>query len=325
MIHVLADQVRNIRIVMGSESLKIEELKKKGYDKVLVWDKVTAFGSTEHSHPFDTYLFILSGSMEITINGQSRVLKASDEVEIPKGALHYSKAGPEGCRYITAEGSVIMKFLLTSAGITNKSIGNAIKELVGKQESEISVLFIPTAANLIGGNKDWLIENLIQFKEQNYKSVDILDIASAPEKVWRSRMEAADLICFGGGNEQYLAEVIKERGIDKVLPELLKNRVYMGISAGSMLAGQFLSQSLMKIVYPEEVYEEFSTPLAYVNCLFLPHLNSEFFSKVRKGVIEKHKKDFKFPLYACDDDSAVKIVDGKFEIVSEGETVVFDK
>jgi dipeptidase E len=107
------------------------------------------------------------------------------------------------------------KFLLTSAGVTNGSISKAIIALVGKSASDISVLFIPTAANTVEGDKGWMIDNLVQFKKQEYKSVDILDIAGVPEKVWRPRMEAADLNCFDGGNEQYLAKVIRESGIVK--------------------------------------------------------------------------------------------------------------
>lgn len=217
-----------------------------------------------------------------------------------------------------------MKLLLTSAGITNKSIAKALIDLIGKPASEISVLFIPTAANTVEGDKGWLIDNLDDFKKQEYKSIDILDIAGVPEKVWRPRMETADLICFGGGNEQYLAKVMRESGVDKVLPEFLKTRVYMGISAGSMVVGQFLSHDLMKVVYPEEVFEELSQPLAYVGCLFIPHLNSDYFTQVRKEVLEKLKVDFTSPLYACDDNSALKIVDGKIEVISEGEYVVLD-
>lgn len=218
-----------------------------------------------------------------------------------------------------------MKLLLTSAGITNKSIAESVISLVGKPAGEISVLFIPTAANTVGGDKGWLIDNLDDFKKQEYKSVDILDIAGVPEKVWRPRMETADLICFGGGNEQYLAKIMRESSVDKVLPELLKNRVYMGISAGSMVVGQFLSHDLMKVVYPEEVFEELSQPLAYVDCLFIPHLNSDYFTQVRKEVLEKYKADFTSSLYACDDNSALKIVDGNIEVVSEGETLVLNK
>ena len=215
-----------------------------------------------------------------------------------------------------------MNLLLTSAGITNPTIAKTILELVGKPAQDISVLFIPTATNIMEGDKSWLIDNLNDFKRQGYACIDILDIAGVPESVWKPRMEAADLITFGGGNEQYLAKVMGDTGVERALPELLKNRVYMGISAGSMVAGQFLPPELLSVIYPEEVFEEFSEPLAFVNCLFLPHLNSEYFSHATKEVLEKHRADFAFPLYACDDNSALKIVDGKFEIVGEGESVV---
>jgi dipeptidase E len=216
-----------------------------------------------------------------------------------------------------------MKFLLTSAGITNRSIAEAIADLVCKPENEISVLFVPTAANTVKGDKSWLDDDVTEFKKQGYKSVDVFDIASADERDWRPKMEVADLICFGGGNEQYLAKVMRDSGVDKALPDLLKTRVYMGISAGSMVVGQFLSNNLMKVVYPEESFEELAAPLAYVDCLFIPHLNSEYFAHVRKEVLEKYKADFAYPLYACDDDSALKVIDGKIEVVGEGECAIF--
>lgn len=214
-----------------------------------------------------------------------------------------------------------MKFILTSAGITNKSIAKTVTELVGKPANKIKALFIPTAANLILDDKTWLIDNLIDFKKQEYESIDILDIASVSEKEWRPRFEKVDLICFGGGNEQYLAKVLLDSGVAKALPELLKTRVYMGISAGSMVAGQFLSKKLLNVVYPEEMFEELALPLKFVNYLFIPHLNSKYFTHVRKDVLEKLRKDFSFPLYACDDASAITIVDGKVEVVGEGKTL----
>lgn len=217
-----------------------------------------------------------------------------------------------------------MKFLLTSAGITNASIAHAVTELVGKPAGEISVLFIPTAANTIADDKSWLIENLIEFHQQRYKSVDILDIAGLPEETWRPHFDAADLICFGGGNEQYLAKAIRESGLESALPGLVENRVYMGISAGSMVAGKFLSQKLMRVIYPEETFEELAPPLGYVDCLFIPHLNSDFFTHARKETLESLRSEITTTLYACDDASALKIVGDKIEIVTEGETLIFE-
>ena len=209
-----------------------------------------------------------------------------------------------------------MKLLLTSGGITNKSIADAALELVGKPASETNVVFIPTAANPNAGEKEWLIDNLVEFKDQHYKSVDIVDIA-LPRELWLARLEAADLMCFGGGSEQYLAKVMQDSGLAELLPELLKTRVYAGISAGSMVAGQFLSHELMEVVYPEEIYEELAPPLGLVNILFLPHLNSDFFTHVRADVLES-LGPFNHPLYALDDQSALKIVDSEISVVTEG-------
>lgn len=93
----------NTNIVMENEKHKIDELKKQGYDKVIVWNEVTAAGSIDHSHSFDTYILVLDGKIEISINGQTKLLKTSDEIYIPKNTIHHSKASSEGCRYITAE------------------------------------------------------------------------------------------------------------------------------------------------------------------------------------------------------------------------------
>ena len=57
-----------------------------------------------------------------------------------------------------------MKLLLTSAGLSNKSIIKALKELTEKPFNELKLAFIPTAANVEEGDKDWLIRDLINCK-----------------------------------------------------------------------------------------------------------------------------------------------------------------
>lgn len=212
-----------------------------------------------------------------------------------------------------------MKLLLTSAGIQNQSIAKALLELVGKSAEEINFVYVPTAANVEEGDKGWLIDNLMIFKDQGYASVDIVDISAVPKSVWLPRLEVADVICFGGGNENYLARVMKESGLREVLPELLKTRVYMGISAGSMVAGKFPPREVLELIYPQDTIEgELEQALGYVNLHFKPHLNSEYFTEVRKEKLESLKGIIS-PVYALDDQSALKIVDGNIEVVSEGE------
>ncbi len=58
-----------------------------------------------------------------------------------------------------------MKLLLTSSGLANKSISNALFELIGKKPEETTIVFIPTASNVEVGDKDWLITDLINLKK----------------------------------------------------------------------------------------------------------------------------------------------------------------
>jgi len=53
-----------------------------------------------------------------------------------------------------------MKFLLTSSGLTNKSISKALFDLVGKELNDTIIAFIPTASNVEMGNKEWFIKDL---------------------------------------------------------------------------------------------------------------------------------------------------------------------
>ncbi len=212
-----------------------------------------------------------------------------------------------------------MKLLLTSAGITNKSIAKAVLDLVGLPASKINLVFIPTAANVEENDKGWLIDDLVHFQQQGYNSIDIVDIAAVSRDIWQPRIEKGNLICFGGGNEQYLARILKESGLGDLLPDLLKTRVYMGISAGSMVAGQFLSKELLKVVYPEDDFEgKLESALGFVDCSFILHLNSPHFPNARKEILQS-LQNLTSPLYALDDQSALKVIDNKIEAVTEGE------
>lgn len=221
-----------------------------------------------------------------------------------------------------------MKFLLTSGGIRNGHVAKALTDLAGKPASEINFLFVPTAANPIEGDKGWLIDNCIEFKNQGFKSIDILDVAAVAPEVWQTRFRAADVVCVGGGDEQYLAKVFADIGMKDFLAEYLKDgsRVYMGISAGSMVTGEIIPFELMRIVYPEESFEELGKGLHLFDFYFIPHLNSEWFTHVRKDVLESVKDKFNGrPVYAFDDETALKIDGDKMEIVGVGDYWEFGK
>lgn len=211
-----------------------------------------------------------------------------------------------------------MKFLLTSGGITNKSIAKALFDLVGKRAREINVAFVPTAANVIQDDKSWLIDDLYNLRKQNFKRIDIVDISALPRNNWQPRLEAADVLFFSGGNTFHLMYWLKKSGLAKILPKLLKTRVYAGISAGSMVTTKDLHLSSVKRLYYDEQGRADERGLGYFDFYFRPHLNSSDFPKVRKQFLKKIRKGLKHLIYALDDQSALKIVDDKIEVIGGG-------
>lgn len=218
-----------------------------------------------------------------------------------------------------------MKLLLTSSGFTNNSIANALFELIEKKPEETNVVFIPTASNVESGDKDWLINDLINLKKQNFKSIEITDISAVDEKIWKPSLERADVLYFEGGNTYHLMRCLNKSGLSQLLPDLLKYKVYVGVSAGSIVTNPDLALKISQVIYEEDMLEtEELDGLNFVDFYFLPHLNSEWFKKVRKENIEKIGQEMGRSIYALDDNSALKIVDDKIEVISEGEWFIIE-
>lgn len=212
-----------------------------------------------------------------------------------------------------------MKLLLTSSGITNKSIADALFSLIGKKPEDTTLVFIPTAANVETGDKNWLISDLLNLKKLNFKSIEITDISAVDEKIWRQSFEGADVLFFEGGNTYHLMECLNKSGLTKMLPELLKNKVYVGVSAGSMVTNKDLLLKSSQSLYGEDLDKNYEmTGLNYVDFYFLPHLNSDYFVNLRENLIKDALKNIREKIYVLDDNSALKIIDEKIEVISEG-------
>lgn len=212
-----------------------------------------------------------------------------------------------------------MKLLLTSGGLTNKSISKALFELVGKKPGDTTLVFIPTASNYEQGNKDWLINDLVNIRKQGFKEVKIADISAVPESIWLPQFKAADILFFEGGNTYHLMEWINKSGLGNMLPELLKTKVWVGISAGSMVTNPDLSLKFSQVVYEEDFDRtEDMSGLNLVDFYVLPHLDSKWFPLLREKNIREASAGMKRKVYALDDNSALKVVGGDVEVISEG-------
>lgn len=218
-----------------------------------------------------------------------------------------------------------MKLLLTSNGLSNQSIITALIELAGKPAEKINVVFIPTAANAEEDDKSWLIDDLVNIKNQKFNQIDIVDISALPKESWLPRLEHADVLFFGGGHTRHLMHWVSKSGLANILPELLKTRVYVGISAGSLITAPTLALSSNisePFKYGDDIPDD-GKGLGLVNFSVRPHLNSPDFPKANGEVIKEKAREINETVYGLDDMSALKVIDGQVEIISEGETFVF--
>lgn len=220
-----------------------------------------------------------------------------------------------------------MKLLLTSGGLTNESIAKALFELVGKKAEDTKLAFVPTAMNFEDGDKSWFINDLANFKRHGIGFIDIVDISALPREVWEPRLRRADVLFFSGGTTPHLMYWLKKSGLDALLSELLETRVYAGISAGSLAATPsiILSRKEKLDRYKEMTGYENTDGLGLVPFYLRPHFNSPTFLHATREAIEEAAKTIKEPIYALDDQSALKVVDGNVEVISEGEWLLFNE
>jgi len=218
-----------------------------------------------------------------------------------------------------------MKLLLTSNGLANQSIVKALQELVGKPLAECSLIFIPTAAGIKDQDKSWLIKDFQNVKKAGFKFIDIIDIAALPKDNFLPRLAKADILLFGGGSPLFLLYWLEKTGLKELLPEMLKSKVYVGISAGSIATTKKVSvtSSSNNNLNSELVKMESDEGLAYVDFCIRPHYARKDYSIWNDEKLTRLALEHKIPIYGIDDETAIKVVDGKIEIITEGIYKIF--
>lgn len=214
-----------------------------------------------------------------------------------------------------------MKLVLTSGGISNKSIESELKNILGKDIKNLKMLFCTTASNYDGGEmNNWLIEDIEYFKKLGF-SIDICDINGINIEKLVPRFEWADVYFFEGGNTQWLRECIKNSGLEKYLKKLLETRIWIGASAGSCVLCPTICNAVQDL-YDENVEGLPTDGLNLVDFQFMPHLNNDMCPNIRENNIVNVSKNLKEidgrKIYALDDNSAIFVNDKSIKVISEG-------
>src|SRR4051812_47041003 len=129
-----------------------------------------------------------------------------------------------------------MKLLLTSAGIKNTSIDDALVDLLGKPIAESNALCIPTASYghaPRGFHGAWRFLNGVSttpMVELGWKSLGVLELSALPSldrELWVPVVEEADVLLVNGGDAVYLAHWMRESGLADLVSSL--GSVWVGL------------------------------------------------------------------------------------------------
>src|SRR5689334_15526257 len=242
-----------------------------------------------------------------------------------------------------------MKLLLTSSGISNKSIHNALVELLGKPIAEANALFVPIgvypfrngqyyAWNPIGG------EAAPRMCQLGWKSLGILELSVLPsidKNTWLPTLMEADALLVWGGDPLFISYWMQQSGLTDLLPALPDKLVYVGVSAGSIAVASLFAETYsaerscagIPLTSEEIVFSmakgEVSATLLTANGMGLtefaviPHLqNKDHFAGSLTNT-EKWAARLPLPVYAIDDETAIKVKGDSVEVISEGQWKLF--
>jgi dipeptidase E len=216
-----------------------------------------------------------------------------------------------------------VKFLLSSAGIKNASIENALVDLLGKPIAESSALCIPTAMYghpMVGpGARVW---EFISGREPNcpmcelgWKSLGVLELTALPsidKDRWVPLVQETDVLLVAGGDALYLSHWMQQSGLADLLPSL--DTVWVGLSAGSMVMTPRIGEDFVGWKPPSGD----DRTLGLVDFSIFPHVDHEDLPENTMANAELWAAGIPNPAYAIDDETAIKVTDGVVEVVSEG-------
>ena len=219
-----------------------------------------------------------------------------------------------------------MKFLLTSVGIKNTSIHDALVDLLGKPIAESSALCIPTASYAMPGGAGgaWRFitgQASTPMCELGWKSMGVLELTALPSidrERWVSWVRETDVLLVNGGDPLYLCHWMRQSGLADLLPSLHET-VWAGLSAGSMVMTPRIGEDFVGWKPPTGD----DSTLGIVDFSIFPHLDHEMLPENTMADAERWAAEIAGPAYAIDDQTAIKVTDGTVKVVSEGHWKLF--
>jgi len=220
-----------------------------------------------------------------------------------------------------------VRLLLTSAGIKNQSIHNALIDLLGKPIADSNALCIPTAEyGHPQGSPDgaWRFisgQSSTPMCELGWKSLGVLELTALPsidEERWVPWVRETDVLLVNGDDALYLRHWMRQSGLADLLPSL-RETVWVGLSAGSMVMTPRIGEDFVGWKPPTGD----DSTLGIVDFSIFPHLDHELLPENTMADAERWAAGMPVPCYAIDDETAIKVTGGTVDVVSEGHWKLF--
>jgi dipeptidase E len=220
-----------------------------------------------------------------------------------------------------------VRLLLTSAGVKNASIHDALVDLLGKPIADSNALCIPTAGyghpqgNPGGAWRFIAGQSSTPMCELGWKSLGVLELTALPsidKERWVSWVREADVLLVNGGDALYLSHWMRQSGLADLLPSM-PDTAWVGLSAGSMVMTPRIGADFVGWQPPTGG----DSTLGIVDFSIFPHLDNPLCPENTMAGAEKWAAEIAGPAYAIDDETAIRVVDGAVDVVSEGQWKLF--
>ncbi|MFE7169789.1 Type 1 glutamine amidotransferase-like domain-containing protein [Streptomyces sp. NPDC057616] len=216
-----------------------------------------------------------------------------------------------------------MNLLLTSSGLRNDTLLGALRDMLGKPFGSANLVYIPTASLAESGDHGWVVEHINRLHGLGWRQFDILELNGLPRQMILDRLHRADVIYVGGGNHYHLARSITGNHLADAFLTALQDRVYVGVSAGSMIFSRNLTAHSADVIGDTADLHALGAttlqpPFGLFDWYLKPHLYSPDFPERDDAWADRISARADFPIYFIDDDTALHVADDELDVLTEG-------
>jgi dipeptidase E len=227
---------------------------------------------------------------------------------------------PTSCRPWLARS---VKLLLTSNGLRNATLQDALRDMIGKPFGSANLVYVLTASMAEPGDHGWLVQDMSRLHGLGWRQFDVLELNGLPQPMVLHRLLQADVIYVEGGSHYHLARSITGNDLADGFIKALEARVYVGVSAGSMIFSKNLTEHSADIIGDAADLHVLGattvqSPFGLFDWYLKPHLDSSDFPERDDAWADRIVERADFPIYFIDDETALRIVDDTMDVVSEG-------